>query len=97
MVKTERQDKQITTQNSDYHEGVPAITAVVDGGWSKRSHELSYNVNSGVDVILGATTKKILYISARNKCCAVSSIAQKHSSPPHNLQKWEWLLSCNVS
>ena len=54
---------------------------VVDGGWSKWSHKHSYNANSGVGVIFGAATKKLLCISVRNKYCAICSIAQKHSSP----------------
>ena len=82
MVKTGNEEKQMAKQNNEYHEGIPAITVVVDGGWSKRSHKHSYNANSGVGVIFGAATKKLLYIGVRNKYCAVCSIAQKHSSPP---------------
>ena len=78
----ELEGKQIAEQNKNYHEGVPAITVVLDGGWSKRSHKHSYNANSGVGVIFSAATKKLLYIGVRNKYCAVCSIAQKHSSPP---------------
>ena len=36
--------------------GLPAITVVVDGGWSKRSHKHSYNGKSGVVVITGQQT-----------------------------------------
>ena len=61
MVKTGREEKQMPEQNKNYHKEVPAITVVVDGGWSKRSHKHSYNANSGVDVIFGAATKKLLY------------------------------------
>ena len=75
-----REEKQIAEQNKSYHEGVPAITVVVDGGWSKWSHKHSYNANSGVDVIFGAATKKLLYIGVRNKYCAVCSIAKKQFS-----------------
>ena len=35
MVKSGREEKQIAEQSNNYHEGVPAITVVVDGGWSK--------------------------------------------------------------
>ena len=48
----------------DYHDGVPAIcaiTVIVDGGWSKRSHRRSYNAKSGVGNIIGQKTKKILH------------------------------------
>ena len=41
-------EKQLTIEKGSYHNGVPAITVVVDGGWSKRSHKHSYNANSGV-------------------------------------------------
>ena len=33
------------------HEGVPAISVIVDGGWSKRSHKHSYNAKSGIGII----------------------------------------------
>ena len=45
-----------------YHEGVPAMTLIVDGGWSKRSHKHSYNAISGVANILGKETRKLLYM-----------------------------------
>ena len=71
MFNTGREEKQIAKQIKNYHEGVPVITVVVDGGWSKRSHKRSYNTNSGVGVIFGAATKELLYIGVRNKYCAV--------------------------
>ena len=36
--------------------GYPAITVIVDGGWSKRSHKHSYNAKSGVAIIIGKQT-----------------------------------------
>ena len=97
MFKTGREEKQIAEQTKNYHEGVPAITVVVDGGWSKRSHKHSYNANSGVGVIFGATTKKLLYIGIRKKYCAVCSIAQKHSSPsPQHMCFKNWSGSSNA-
>ena len=51
------------------HEGVPAITVIIDGGWSKRSHSHSYNAKSGVAIILGRRTGKLLHIGIRNKYC----------------------------
>lgn len=68
MVKTGKEEKQITKQSNNYHEGVPAITVVVDGGWSKQSHKHSYNANSGFDVIfgncctLGSETNTVLFV-----------------------------------
>ena len=45
-----------------YFQGVPSIKVIVDGGWSKRSHKHSYNAKSGVAVIIGQHSKKLLFI-----------------------------------
>ena len=39
--------------------GYPAITVIVDGGRSKRSHKHSYNAKSGVAMIIEKQTKKL--------------------------------------
>ena len=63
---------------------VPACTVVVDGGWSKRAHKHSYNTKSGVGVIFGAYTKKLLFISVRNKYCSICAVAtRKGIEMPH--------------
>ena len=54
----------------DLHHGVPAITVIVDSGWSTRSHKHSYNAKSGVGIIIGEKTSKILHIGVRNKYCS---------------------------
>ena len=46
---------------------------IVDGGWSKRLHRHSYNANSGVAIITGRETGKILFIGVRNKFCTACS------------------------
>ena len=51
----------------EYDRGVPAITVVIDGGWSKRSHCHSYNAKSGIGVFIGLRTNKLLYIGVRTK------------------------------
>jgi len=33
--------------------GDPAITVILNGGWSKRTHKHSYNAKSGVAIIIG--------------------------------------------
>ena len=67
MAEAGREEKQLAEDRGDYHEGVPSITVIVDGGWSKRSHRHSYNANSGVAIIIGKETGKILFIGVRNK------------------------------
>ena len=40
----------------------PTITVIVDGGWSKCTHKHSYNAKSGVGIIIGKETGKILFM-----------------------------------
>ena len=37
MAEAGREEKRLAEERGDYHEGVPSITVVVDGGWSKHS------------------------------------------------------------
>ena len=62
MKEARREERRLAIENNEHHEGVPAITVVIDGGWSKRSHCHSYNAKSGVGVIIGLRTNKLLYI-----------------------------------
>ena len=62
-------EKRLAEERGDYHEGVPAITVIVDAGWSKRSHKHTYNAKSGVGVIIGKATGKLLFIGVQNKYC----------------------------
>ena len=39
MKKAGEEERQLAVQRGDFHQGVPAITVIVDGGWSKRSHK----------------------------------------------------------
>ena len=71
MLAAGKEEKQIAIKNEQYHQGIPAITVIVDGGWCKRTHKHSYNALSGVGVIFGKETKKLLYIGVRNKFCSV--------------------------
>ena len=48
-----------------FHDGVPAITVVVDGGWSKCCHKHSYKDKSDVRMIFRASTKKVVFIGMR--------------------------------
>ena len=69
MAESGREEKRLAEEWGQYHEGVPAITVIVDGGWSKRSHRHSYNADSGVAIIIGKETGKLLFIGVRNKYC----------------------------
>ena len=83
LLSAGKEEKQQAILNGNYHNGIPAITVVVDGGWSKRSHKHSYNAKCGVGVIFGAATKKLLFIGVRNKYCSVCAVSEhKGLSPP---------------
>lgn len=58
MLEAGKEEQQFAIENGEYFQGVPAITVIGDGGWSKRSHKHSYNAKSGVAVIIGFHTKK---------------------------------------
>lgn len=82
IVKAGEEEKRLAIERKDFHHGVPSITVVVDGGWSKRSHKHSYNAKSGVALIIGRETKKLLYLGIRNKYCSICTIAQNKNLPP---------------
>ena len=48
----------------------------------KKSHKHSYIAKSGMAVIIGNTSKKILLMGVGNKCCSVCCIAEKRQQPP---------------
>ena len=74
-----QKEKQLAIEQGICHNGVPAITVVVDAGWSKRNHKHSYNANSGVGVIYGAATKALLFTGARNKYCSLCAISSRNN------------------
>ena len=92
MLQTRQEEKQLAMKHNKYHQNVPSITVMVDGGWSKRSHKHLYNVNSGTGVIIGAAIKKLLYMYVKNKYCAVCSIAQRNrATTSQMLLKLDWI------
>ena len=82
-------EREMAIERSDSFEGIPAITVTVDGGWSKRSHKHSYNAKSGVAVIIGNATKKLLFLGVRNKYCSICAVAANKDTTPqqHNCFK----------
>jgi hypothetical protein len=72
-------------------DGMPYITVIVDGAWSKRSYKSNYNALSGVGCtsIIGARTKKVLYVGVKNKFCKICKIYEKlnERTPSHKCYK----------
>ena len=82
MMEAAAEERRLAIERADFHQGVPAITVVCDGGWSKRSHRHTYNALGGVGVIFGAATGKLLHIGVRNKYCYVCSTAESQQRQP---------------
>ena len=76
MKEAAAEEKRIAISKNSYHNGVPAISVIVDAGWSKRSHKHSYNAKSGVGIVVGKETKKLLHVGVRNKYCSVWARAE---------------------
>ena len=98
LLAAGREERALAIAQGNFHNGVPTITVVVDGGWSKRSHKHSYNAESGVGVIFGAATKKLLFVGVRNKYCSVCAISNRNNSPPpsHQCFKNRSATSCTM-
>ena len=83
MAKAGAEERRIAIERKSFHEGVPAISVICDGGWSKRTHKHSYNAYGGVGVIFGAKTQKLLYIGVRNKHCLQCRKAENQGIEPN--------------
>ena len=59
------EEKRIAIEKGSFHEGVPAIDVVLDGGWCKRTHKHYYNAKSGEAIIIGLETGKLLHVGVR--------------------------------
>ncbi|XP_072390322.1 uncharacterized protein [Diabrotica undecimpunctata] len=62
-------------------DGIPWTTVYCDEGWSHRSYGHSYNASSGVAVIIGKFTKKLLYLGVRNKYCSLCARYESKNEP----------------
>ena len=91
MVAAAEDERQHAISTNDFHQGIPAVSVVADAGWSKRTHKHSYNAKSGVAVIFGVHTKKLLFLGVRNKYCSICAVAEhKNQEPPkhHCYKNW---------
>ena len=79
MEEAAGEEKRNAIERGSFHEGVPAIAVIVDGGWSKRTHKHSYNAMSGAAIIIGAHTGKLLHVGVRNKYCSVCAQTNKRN------------------
>ncbi|KAL4135177.1 hypothetical protein QTP88_006818 [Uroleucon formosanum] len=70
MKRMDEEEKKIALECGEVDvNGIPIITIVADGQWSKRSYRTKYDALSGAATIIGFKTKKILFIGILNKYC----------------------------
>ena len=78
MLAAGREERRLAVDAGDLcRDGVPFISVVVDGMWSKRSYKNKYDAKSGTATIIGYRTNKILWTATREKACAVCDYAAK--------------------
>jgi len=87
MLSAGQEERQLAIERNDYHQEVPAITVITDGGWSKRTHKHSYNAAGGVAIIIGKETKKLLHIGVRNEYCYICSTTK--NTPHACFKNWD--------
>ncbi|XP_057662428.1 uncharacterized protein LOC130897534 [Diorhabda carinulata] len=63
-------------------DSIPYITVIADGAWSKHSYKVNYDAASGVGVIIGQETKKVLFLGIRNKYCCLCARAENKEEQP---------------
>ena len=92
MIEAGKEEKQLAVAAGETDEDVPAIHVIADGGWSMRSHQHRYSAKSGVAVIIGERTNKLLYLGVRNKFCSICAIAANRKILPQShkcYKNWE--------
>lgn len=60
------------------------ITVIVDWGWCRRYYGHGFDAESGVPVIIGVLTKRVLYTGVSNNYCVACKIAELQKQLPKN-------------
>lgn len=85
MKKAAEQEAQIAKDLNEVDgNGIPCITVIADGAWSKRSYNVNYNAASGVACIIGYRTGKLLHLGVRNKYCSICDSCSSKNVPVIN-------------
>lgn len=82
IEKAGKEEAEIAKEKGDVDEdGIPCITVIADGAWSKRSYKTNYDALSGVACIIGEATKKVIFLGVRNKYCCICAKAENKGVP----------------
>jgi hypothetical protein len=72
MKDAAEEEKRIAIESESITEdGIPLVTVVTDGCWSRRSYGSNYTALSGSACIIGERTGKLLYYGVKNKYCHI--------------------------
>ena len=83
----EEEEHELAIARSTTCLGDPAITVILNGGWSKSTHKNSYNAKSGVAIIIRYEMDKILCMGVWNKYCSVCAQATDGKPPERTCYK----------
>ncbi len=89
MLEAGMEERRLAEERNEYHEGIPAITVIIDGGWSKMAHKHSYNAPGGVGIVVGEETKKLLFIRVKVKTCYICTRAENEGKVPEPHECWK--------
>lgn len=87
LIEASEEEARLARARGDVINGIPFITVIVDGSWQKRSYGKSFNSNSGMAVITGHCTGKILYIGSKNKYCCICARLKNASNNDNMIPK----------
>lgn len=91
MNAAAKEEAELAVKRGDVDDnGIPHLTVVADGCWSKRSYRTKYNALSGVAAIVGFYTKKVLFMSVRNKFCFVCARTSDDKEIPQHTCYKNW-------
>ncbi|XP_046485726.1 uncharacterized protein [Neodiprion pinetum] len=82
-----KEEKRLAILRGDMTNGVPYIPVVANGTWIKRPHRSGkHDSLSGLSVIVGFHTQKVLFAAVRNKYCTACNVAERKNEIPKEHQ-----------
>ncbi|KAK4886786.1 hypothetical protein RN001_003057 [Aquatica leii] len=92
MLETGKEEARCAIEAGDFEDGIPFITVIIDGGWAKRSYGHGFSSLSGVAVIIGKKTGKLLYLgiteSSTNFTLGPTKSGEKYYIAYNHFMEW---------
>lgn len=83
MAEAALEESKLALERGEVNQnGIPMITVVADGCWSKRSYGKNYAALSGAAAIVGYRTKKVIFMAVKNKYCTICARADNKNIKP---------------